>query len=197
MAIFNVILGGGINAKDCTATTGDILNGKTAAVGKEIITGSMQNNGAVNKTLTTQGGSFTIPEGYHDGTGIIKAIIDGLNASNIVSGSTVGGINGSATKIYMATVSPTDRQTIQFTHNLGVIPRYIFCITTSTSTSEIYMVSKTPYAATAKLHYAPRYTTDALADVVTTTSARFSSRSDTGGQTTIYFNEPFVVIAIP
>lgn len=41
MAIFNEMLGGGINAKDCTATAADILTGKTAAVGKEIVTGSM------------------------------------------------------------------------------------------------------------------------------------------------------------
>lgn len=37
-----------------------------------LITGSMKNNGAVSSTLNA-GGSYTVPEGYHDGNGKVTA----------------------------------------------------------------------------------------------------------------------------
>ena len=57
---------------DGDATANQILSGKTAWVkGKKVI-GTMPNRGAVNQTLNA-GGSYTIPEGYHNGKGKITA----------------------------------------------------------------------------------------------------------------------------
>lgn len=58
----------GTDTSDATAVAGDILTGKTAygAAGKLI--GSMPNNGAVSQALNA-GGSYTIPAGYHNGSG--------------------------------------------------------------------------------------------------------------------------------
>ena len=57
---------------DGDATANQILNGKTAWVkGKKVI-GTMPNRGAVNQTLNA-GGSYTIPEGYHNGKGKVTA----------------------------------------------------------------------------------------------------------------------------
>ena len=57
---------------DGDATADQILSGKTAWVkGKKVI-GTMPNRGAVNQTLNA-GGSYTIPEGYHNGKGKITA----------------------------------------------------------------------------------------------------------------------------
>lgn len=54
--------------------TGDVLAGKTfyAANPKTKQTGTMANQGAVNQTLNA-GGSYTIPAGYHNGSGKVTA----------------------------------------------------------------------------------------------------------------------------
>ena len=62
-----------------TATAGDILSGKTAYVNGSKITGSMSNKGAVNATIAP-GGTYTIPAGYHNGSGKVTA-----SGVNIVS----------------------------------------------------------------------------------------------------------------
>ena len=54
--------------KDATAAAGDILSGKTAYVNGSKITGSMVNKGAVSETVAP-GGTYTIPAGYHNGSG--------------------------------------------------------------------------------------------------------------------------------
>ena len=52
----------------------------------KLITGTMPNQGAQNSTITTQNGTYTIPAGYHDGNGIIKATL-GAATINAPSGS--------------------------------------------------------------------------------------------------------------
>ena len=54
------------------ATPEDILSGKKAWVDGNQITGTMVNRGTVNQTLKA-GESYTIPEGYHDGKGVISS----------------------------------------------------------------------------------------------------------------------------
>lgn len=51
--------------------------------------------GAVNSTLTTQGGSYTIPRGYHNGSGRVRTDISNLRPENIKNGINVGGVIGS------------------------------------------------------------------------------------------------------
>ena len=58
---------------DADATASDILNGKTAVVKGEVIIGTMPNNGTVSLSLNP-GTSYTIPRGYHSGSGVITAI---------------------------------------------------------------------------------------------------------------------------
>lgn len=54
------------------ASSGDILSGKTAWVNGSQLTGSMPNRGAVSQALAA-GGSYTIPAGYHNGSGKVAA----------------------------------------------------------------------------------------------------------------------------
>ena len=87
------------NLRKVTATASDVLSGKTILTSSGLITGSMANNGSISQTLNA-GGSYTIPKGYHDGTG--KVIANTLSsqtsatavASNILSGKTAW-VNGS------------------------------------------------------------------------------------------------------
>ena len=54
-----------------TATAGDILSGKTAYSRGILVTGTMANKGAVSATINS-GESYTIPEGYHNGSGKVN-----------------------------------------------------------------------------------------------------------------------------
>lgn len=71
----NPIPGNYGDATNKTITAGDVLVGKTAIGWNDTdkvatsITGTMPNNGSVNPTALNAGGSYTIPAGYHDGTG--------------------------------------------------------------------------------------------------------------------------------
>ena len=76
------------------ATASDLLSGKTASTDAGEITGTMPNRGAVSNTITTQGGSYTIPSGYHNGSGIITASFSNLSADNVKKGVNIGGVVG-------------------------------------------------------------------------------------------------------
>lgn len=84
-----------ISAITGTAVASNVLSGKTfASSGGVGITGTMTNRGAVTSTITTQGGQYTVPSGYHSGTGKITASFANLSAGNIKSGVNVGGVVG-------------------------------------------------------------------------------------------------------
>lgn len=61
-----------ITTSDATSSAGDILSGKSAYVNGVKVTGSMANQGAKTSSLNC-GGSYTIPAGYHNGTGKVTA----------------------------------------------------------------------------------------------------------------------------
>ena len=85
------------NTTDATATASEILYGQTAYVNKNKITGEMVNNGAVTGTITTKAGAYTIPIGYHDGSGTvsISSTEQGkIVAGNIKNGVTILGVEG-------------------------------------------------------------------------------------------------------
>lgn len=77
-----------------TAQPGDVLSGKTFTNDDGEQSGTMVNRGAVNQTITTQGGQFTIPAGYHNGQGKVTANFANLTAGNIKKGVNVGGVVG-------------------------------------------------------------------------------------------------------
>jgi hypothetical protein len=54
------------------ATADKILSGYKAYSGGKLLTGTMANRGAITSNLNA-GGSYTIPEGYHNGSGKVTA----------------------------------------------------------------------------------------------------------------------------
>lgn len=85
------------NTQDATASDAEILKGKTAYVKGTKKTGIMPNNGAVSGKIKTKAGQYTVPQGYHDGSG--KVGIDEteqakLIPGNIREGVTILGVEG-------------------------------------------------------------------------------------------------------
>ena len=104
-----------------TAAASEILIGKTAHVKGKLVTGRMPNNGAVSGSINTVAGEYTIPQGYHDGSGkvaIAAAEQAKLVAKNIRQGVIVLGITGTMSttegiKAQAKTATPkTPKQTI-------------------------------------------------------------------------------------
>lgn len=110
-----------VNSSDATVAVAEILSGKTAYARGTKLTGTMPNNGAVTGTISTKAGEYTVPQGYHDGSG--KVAISSTEqakiiAGNIKSGVTILGVqgnySGAAISAQSKTATPsTTQQTIQ------------------------------------------------------------------------------------
>lgn len=80
-----------------TAAVSEILSGKTAHARGTKLTGTMTNNGGVTGTINTKAGEYTVPQGYHDGSGkvsIAAAEQAKIIATNIREGITILGVEG-------------------------------------------------------------------------------------------------------
>lgn len=89
-----------VNSGDATAAIAEILNGKTAYARGAKLTGTMPNRGSITGTISTLDETYTVQQGYHDGSG--KVGIDStekakLVPTNIRSGVTVLGVEGTMT----------------------------------------------------------------------------------------------------
>ena len=103
-----------VNSTDATVAVAEILDGKTAYARGAKLVGTMPNKGAVNGTITTKEEQFTIPTGFHDGSG--KVGIDATEQAkiieaNIKEGVTILGVTGtlapaSGVKAQSKTVTP-------------------------------------------------------------------------------------------
>ena len=103
------------NTQDANAASAEILTGKTAYVKGSKVTGSMPNNGGVEGTISDLDTPYTIPQGYHDGSGTVE--IDAAEKSKIVAdnirqGVTILGVEGTMTgtedvKVQSKSVKPT------------------------------------------------------------------------------------------
>lgn len=73
-----------------TAAVAEILSGKTAHARGTLLTGTMTNNGAVTGTISTKAGQYTVPQGYHDGSG--KVGIASAEQAKIIPGNIKAGV---------------------------------------------------------------------------------------------------------
>lgn len=109
------------NTQDATATAAEILTGKSAYNKGVKITGEMPNNGAVVGTISEKAEEYTVPLGYHDGSGKVSISATErakIIAANIRKGITILGVEGEMTgtedaKPQAKTVTPsTSVQTV-------------------------------------------------------------------------------------
>lgn len=95
-------------AKVGTATAGDVLLGKTftnsTTVGES---GSMTNNGAVSVTLDTTTASYTVPQGYHSGSGTVSISAQAKSTSSSTSAQTITPDTGKVlSSVSISAISP-------------------------------------------------------------------------------------------
>lgn len=86
------------DTQDATAVEAEILAGKTAYNKGVKITGKMPNNGAVSGTIAAKDATYTVPQGYHDGSGKVELSATEkakIIATNIRAGVSILGVTGS------------------------------------------------------------------------------------------------------
>ncbi len=85
------------DTSDDTAAVSEILAGKTAHARGAQLTGTMTNNGSVSGTISTKAGQYTVPQGFHDGSGSVQIATSEqakIIAGNIKAGVEILGVTG-------------------------------------------------------------------------------------------------------
>lgn len=103
------------DTSDATVAVAEMLAGKTAYARGAKLTGTMPNNGAATGTITTKSETYTIAQGYHDGSGKVSISSTEqakLIGENIREGITILGVTGTMSgtedsKPQSKTVTPT------------------------------------------------------------------------------------------
>ena len=108
------------DTSDDTAVVAEVLAGKTFHARGAALEGTMPNNGAVAGVISTVDGVYTVPLGYHDGSGSVaiaaaeqaKIIAANIKAGVIILGVT-GTYSGESISAQAKTATPsTSQQTI-------------------------------------------------------------------------------------
>ena len=120
-----------ITTDDATAVAADIKEGSTAYVNGEKLTGSMPIIEAATNTLTTTTTSYTIPLGYHDGTGKVNISVETKEVTPTKEEQTISPTTGKV--ISGVTVNP--------------IPAEYITTTDATATAAQILVGSTAYVA--------------------------------------------------
>ena len=107
------------DTSDDTAVVAEVLSGRTFHARGSGLTGTMPNNGAVTGTISSLS-SYTIPNGYHDGSGTVS--ISATESAKVIPGNIKSGVqilgvtgtySGDAVSAQAKTATPsTSSQTI-------------------------------------------------------------------------------------
>ena len=155
-----------------TAAAGDVLSGKVIVTPDGKVTaGTMANNGAVSKTLTAVDASYTVPQGYHSGTGTVSIDPETKTATPTAEQQT---ITPSAGKVLSSVT-------------VDAIPAQYVDTTDATATSADILTGKTAYAGGEKVEGSMpnNGAIDGTFDGLTTTSYSVPAGYTSGGSVSL------------
>lgn len=151
-----------------TAAAGDVLTGKVYVLADgTVTTGTMPNNGAVSKTLDATTITYTIPEGYHSGTGTVKITLETKTVTPTKSAQDITPTSGKV--LSKVTVNP--------------IPDNYIDTTDADATAANILVDKTAYVGGVKVTgtMANNGDTSGTIDGLTVTSKEIPAGYTSGG----------------
>jgi hypothetical protein len=102
------------DTSDANAVVAEILATRTAYVNGNKLTGTMPNNGAVSGYISDKDDEYTVPLGYHDGSG--KVAIDSSEKAKLIAGNIKSGVellgvtgtySGESISVQTKTVTPS------------------------------------------------------------------------------------------
>ena len=150
------------------ATAGDVLTGKIfVASDGTVVTGTMANQGAVSKTLDGTTISYTIPKGYHSGTGTVKIVLETKTVTPTKSAQDI---------------TPTTGKVLSKV-TVAAIPDKYVDTTSANATAGDILTSKTAYVGGAKVTgtMPNNGATGGSIDGLTTTSVTIPAGYTSGG----------------
>ena len=107
------------DVQSVTAVATDVLAGKVIVTSDgAVVPGTMNNNGAVSKKLSTSETSYTIPQGYHNGSGTVSITPETKTATPTKEQQTVTPTAGSV--LSSVTVEPIPEKYIETTDATAV-----------------------------------------------------------------------------
>ena len=151
-----------------TAAAGDVLTGKVYVLADgTVTTGTMPNNGTVSKTLDATTITYTIPKGYHSGTGMVTITLETKTVTPTKSAQDITPTSGKV--LSKVTVNP--------------IPDNSIDTTDADATAANILVDKTAYVGGVKVTgtMANNGNTSGTIDGLTTTSAAIPAGYTSGG----------------
>lgn len=156
-----------IDTSLATATSEKILDGETAYVDGELVTGTMADNGSVVKTLSTTTTSQAIVAGYHDGTGRVNIVLEEKTVTPTKS---------------VQNVTPTSGKVLSKV-TVNAIPTEYITTTDATATASQLLAGSTAYVKGSKITGTMPNNDDVSTtiDGLTTTSVKIPAGYTTGG----------------
>ena len=150
------------------ATAGDVLTGKIfVASDGTVVTGTMANQGAVSKTLDGTTISYTIPKGYHSGTGTVTIVLETKTVTPTKSAQDI---------------TPTAGKVLSKVTVAAIPDKYVDTTSANATASDI-LTSKTAYVGGAKVTgtIPNNGATGGSIDGLTTTSVTIPAGYTSGG----------------